>query len=55
MKRALKYLLETKGSDYDQYRSCFKSYTNENMGNISQTNIPSECRSENDPVEGMFN
>ena len=26
MKKALKYLLETKSSDYEQYRSCFKSF-----------------------------
>ena len=31
MKRALRYLLESKSSDYEQYKSCFKSYTNEHM------------------------
>jgi hypothetical protein len=29
MKKALKYLLETKSSDYEQYRSCFKSFNSE--------------------------
>ena len=31
MKKALKYLLESKGSDYNEYKSCFKSFTNELM------------------------
>ena len=44
MKRALKYLLQTKGSDYQQYRSCFKTYTNENLGGGGGTQGKSEKR-----------